>query len=190
MPDIEAQARSLGHKTDGPDADVHGGQVLVDGEEVCRVLAPRLRPPAPSLARPRPSTACAPSPSTGAGSTPCPASPTACGPPSRRARDPGAPGESQAGPAPDAPDGPECPVSEAAHEPARYRPDTPTNSLVPRRFGKRPIIRHARDCKEITACTVDRRVVRCARGVGHPAGKACSAGARAHGAIAPGVGGD
>ena len=47
-----------------------------------------------------------------------------------------------------------------------------------------------RDCKEITACTVDRRVVRCARGVGHPAGKACSAGARAHGAIAPGVGGD
>ncbi len=47
-----------------------------------------------------------------------------------------------------------------------------------------------RDCNEITACTVDRRVVRCARGVGHPAGKACSAGARAHGAIAPGVGGD
>ena len=47
-----------------------------------------------------------------------------------------------------------------------------------------------RDCKEITACTVDRRVVRCARGVGYPAGKACSAGARAHGAIAPGVGGD
>ena len=47
-----------------------------------------------------------------------------------------------------------------------------------------------RDCKEITACAVDRRVVRCARGVGHPAGKACSAGARAHGAIAPGVGGD
>ena len=47
-----------------------------------------------------------------------------------------------------------------------------------------------RACKEITACTVGRRVVRCARGVGHPAGKACSAGARAHGAIAPGVGGD
>ncbi len=47
-----------------------------------------------------------------------------------------------------------------------------------------------RSCKEITACTVDRRVVRCARGGGHPAGKACSAGARAHGAIAPGVGGD
>ena len=47
-----------------------------------------------------------------------------------------------------------------------------------------------RACKEITACTVDRRVVRCARGVGHPAGKACSAGARAHGAIAPGMGGD
>ncbi len=47
-----------------------------------------------------------------------------------------------------------------------------------------------RACKEITACTVDRRVVRCARGGGHPAGKACSAGARAHGAIAPGVGGD
>ena len=47
-----------------------------------------------------------------------------------------------------------------------------------------------RACKEITACTVDRRVVRCARGVGHPAGKACSAGARAHRAIAPGVGGD
>ena len=47
-----------------------------------------------------------------------------------------------------------------------------------------------RACKEITACTVDRRVVRCARGVGYPAGKACSAGARAHGAIAPGVGGD
>ena len=47
-----------------------------------------------------------------------------------------------------------------------------------------------RDCKEITACTVDRRVVRCARGGGHPAGKACRAGARAHGAIAPGVGGD
>ena len=47
-----------------------------------------------------------------------------------------------------------------------------------------------RDCKEITACTIDRRVVRCARGGGHPAGKACSAGARAHGAIAPGVGGD
>ena len=35
------------------------------------------RPPAPSIARPRPSTACARSPSTGAGSTPCPASPTA-----------------------------------------------------------------------------------------------------------------
>ena len=42
-------------------------------------------------------------------------------PPSRRTRDPGAPGESQAGPAADAPDGPECPVSEAAHEPARGR---------------------------------------------------------------------
>ena len=43
------------------------------------------RPPAPSIAKPRPSTACAPSPSTGAGSTPCPASPTACGriPPAR-----------------------------------------------------------------------------------------------------------
>ena len=27
MPDIEAQARSLGHKTDGPDADVHGGRL-------------------------------------------------------------------------------------------------------------------------------------------------------------------
>ena len=39
----------------------------------------------------------------------------------RRTRDPGAPGESQAGPAADAPDGPECPVSEAAHEPARGR---------------------------------------------------------------------
>ena len=29
----------------------------------------------------------------------------------------------------------------------------------------------------MTAYTVDWRVVRCARGVGHPAGKACSAGA-------------
>ena len=37
---------------------------------------------------------------------------------------------------------------------------------------------------------IGERVVRCARGGGHPAGKACSAGARAHGAIAPGVGGD
>ena len=53
-------------------------------------------------------------------------------------------------------------------------------------FAENPL----RDCKERTACTVDRRVVRCARGVGYPAGKACSAGARAHGAIAPGVGGD
>ena len=42
-------------------------------------------------------------------------------PPSRRARDPGVPGESQASPAPGAPDGPARPVSEAAHEPARGR---------------------------------------------------------------------
>ena len=41
--------------------------------------APPARPPAPSIGKPRPSTACAPSPSTGAGSTPCPASPTAAG---------------------------------------------------------------------------------------------------------------
>ena len=41
--------------------------------------APLGRPPAPSIARPRLSTAWAPSPSTGAGATPCPASPTACG---------------------------------------------------------------------------------------------------------------
>ena len=49
------------------------------------ISAPPGRRAAPSIARPRPSTAWAPSPSTGADSTPCPASPTACAriPPAR-----------------------------------------------------------------------------------------------------------
>ena len=81
--------------------------------------------------------------------------------------------------------------------PLGYKPDKTT---IPghRKYSKDQLVskyrflavHQLRDCKDITACTVDRRVVRCARGVGYPAGKACSAGARAHGAIAPGVGGD
>ena len=98
-----------------------------------------------------------------------------------------------------------------AFDPVRYAPlsmanPTPDETCVSGRGGGPPttstfeeglrydilsqVAALLRACNEITACTVDRRVVRCARGVGHPAGKACSAGARAHGAIAPGVGGD
>src|SRR6266496_5749321 len=48
---------------------------------------------------------------------------------------------------------------------------------------------HVRACQELIACTADRRVVRCARGSGHPASETCGLVAGVDGAIAPGVGG-
>ena len=60
--------------------DAHGRRAdhLIRSASTNSPGAPPGRPPAPSIAKPRPSTVCAPSPSTGAGSTPCPASPTVC----------------------------------------------------------------------------------------------------------------
>ena len=71
--------------------------------------------------RPTGISAGGPGPDAPLGRDPLSASVLRQSPPSRRDRDPGNPGESQASPAPGAPDGPARPVSEAAHEPARGR---------------------------------------------------------------------